>query len=74
MGLVSALYRMAPSEAQPSPQELDQRLERVLTRLISIYGGDEVRGRIRESNLATDSLKARLVLLALTTPRETMRT
>jgi hypothetical protein len=65
MALVSALYRLAPSNGYSSPVEDQKRIERAIARLVRQYGGTEVRRRIRESS-GPDDLKARLILLALT--------
>ena len=65
-GLVSSLYRRAPSFAPESERQIEARLDRVLQRLCATYGSVEVRRRIRASGLADDRLKAKLVLLALT--------
>lgn len=64
MGLVSSMYRLIPSEAAVSNAEARLRLDRILQRLVSAHGEEEVRRRVREAAVPKeqDSVKAWIML------------
>ena len=47
MGLVSSIYRMAPSDTWLSAAESKDRLGRILQRLVNTHGEAEVLRRVR---------------------------
>ena len=66
MALVSALYRMAPSDSYISSDEAELRLKAKLRRLVEQYGQAEVLRRIRAWPTAGREVEERKASLVLT--------
>ena len=69
MGLVSALYRMVPSEGPASKAESDRRVAYKLRRLVATHGEAEVIRRLRGATVPKEyeAMRSRLILQAIFT-------
>jgi hypothetical protein len=63
MALVSALYRLAPSEGAISKEEAARRLKLILHRLVTQHGAEEVRRRVRTAVLESHEEATRAWIL-----------
>ena len=66
MALISALYRMAPSDSYISSDEAERRLKVKVRRLVEQYGETEVLRRIRAWPAAGREVEERKAWLVLT--------